>query len=200
MNFFIFDGVPEQSPFCREVQKNLYSNTSKCSIWYTTSRHGRFYIKSILIRSYKRGYKTLLVPGSDLRGMLKHKDIYEKELKKQGRSRFGMNDKDLYKEIFDFVISHKHIMEEDIKKLGISCDWSRNKFTLDKDVVSTTCDTFIKMYKDGLIYRGERCIHWNPKFQTSLSDIETKFKLMKIWKILFFEESSIIFVTKDHKK
>ena len=73
-------------------------------------------------------------------------------------------------------MSHKHIMEEDIKKLGISCDWSRNKFTLDKDVVSTTCDTFIKMYNEGFIYRGKRCIHWNPKFQTSLSDIETKFK------------------------
>ena len=57
-----------------------------------------------------------------------------------------MNDKDLYKEIFDFVISHKHIMEEDIKKLGISCYWYEKIMT---NVVSTTCDTFIKnLYKD----------------------------------------------------
>ena len=60
--------------------------------------------------------------------------------------------------------------------MGISCDWSRNKFTLDKDVISTSCDTFIKMYNEGFVYRGKKCIHWNPKFQTSLSDIETKFK------------------------
>ena len=163
---------------------NLNGKTNYCIVMPPPNANGRlhsghgtdFTLKDILIRFHRMmGYKTLLVPGSDHAGF-ETQGEYEKELKKQGRSRFGMKDKDLYKEIFDFVMSHKHVMENDIKKLGISCDWSRNKFTLDKDVISTSCDTFIKMYNDGFIYRGKKCIHWNPKFQTSLSDIETKFK------------------------
>ena len=73
-------------------------------------------------------------------------------------------------------MENKHVMENDIRRLGISCDWSRNIFTLDPSVVSRTQDTFMRMYDEGLIYRGKRIIHWNPKYQTSLSEIETDFE------------------------
>ena len=86
-----------------------------------------------------------------------------------------MSPEELYKEIWDFTMENKTFMETDIRHLGVSCDWSRKKFTLDEDVVRAVQDTFIKMFKDGLVYRGERIVNWNPKFQTSLSDIEVDF-------------------------
>lgn len=132
-------------------------------------------LKDILIRFHRmRGKKALLLPGSDHAGF-ETQGVYEKKLQKEGRSRFGMNREQLYREIYDFVTENKHVMEDDVRKLGASCDWSRNTFTLQPDVVSRVEDTFIKMYKDGLVYRGKRSVHWNPKYQTSLSDIETDF-------------------------
>ncbi len=132
-------------------------------------------LKDIAAR-YQRmqGKKVLMVPGSDHAGF-ETQGVYEKELQKQGRSRFGMSNADLYKEIYDFVMDKKQFMEADWRKLGVSCDWSRNLFTLDPSVVSRTQDTFIKMFNEGMIYRGSRIVHWNPKFKTSLSDIETEF-------------------------
>ncbi|MCA9358089.1 valine--tRNA ligase [Candidatus Kaiserbacteria bacterium] len=133
-------------------------------------------LKDILIRFNRmRGKRTLLLPGSDHAGF-ETQGVFEKKLQKEGRSRFGMERDELYNEIYDFVMQNKGVMEEDLRSLGVSCDWSRNTFTLQPDVVERVQKTFVKMYEDGLIYRGKRCIHWNPKFKTSLSDIETMFE------------------------
>lgn len=133
-------------------------------------------LKDILTRYHRMaGKKALFLPGADHAGF-ETQGVFEKKLAKEGRSRFGMENKELYNEIYDFVMENKHIMESDLKKLGVSCDWSRNTFTLQPDVVSRVQDTFIKMYEDKMIYRGKRSIHWNPKFKTSLSDIETTFE------------------------
>jgi len=138
--------------------------------------HGSdFVLKDIMGRYHRMcGKKVLLLPGADHAGF-ETQGVYEKKLQKEGRSRFGMDRRDLYEEIFAFVTENKHIMEDDVKKLGTSCDWSRNTFTLDDHVISQVEDTFFQMYKDGLIYRAKRSVHWNPKFQTSLADIETTF-------------------------
>ncbi len=132
-------------------------------------------LKDVAAR-YQRmqGKRVLMVPGSDHAGF-ETQGVYEKELQKQGRSRFGMSNAELYKEIYDFVMDKKQFMEADWKKLGVSCDWSRNTFTLDPSVVSRVQDTFIKMFNDGMVYRGSRIVHWNPKLKTSLSEIETEF-------------------------
>jgi valyl-tRNA synthetase len=132
-------------------------------------------IKDIVARFQRmQGKRVLMVPGSDHAGF-ETQGVYEKELQKQGRSRFGMSNEDLYKEIYEFVMDKKQFMEADWKRLGVSCDWSRNTFTLDPSVVSRVQDTFIKMFDEKKIYRGSRIVHWNPKFKTSLSDIETEF-------------------------
>ncbi len=101
---------------------------------------------------YKRmkGYKALWIPGADHAGF-ETQVVYEKKLEKEWRSRFGMDPKDLYREIYDFTIENKSIMENQVRSLGASCDWSREKFTLDPDVVSEVQKTFVKMYEDGLI-------------------------------------------------
>jgi len=132
-------------------------------------------LKDIMIRFQRMcGKKALFLPGADHAGF-ETQMVFEKKISKEGRSRFKMSREDFYKEIWDFTIENKSAMESDIRRLGVSCDWSRKKFTLDKNIVRTVQDTFIKMYDDGLVYRGERIVNWNPKFQTSLSDIEVEF-------------------------
>jgi valyl-tRNA synthetase len=131
-------------------------------------------LQDIMTR-YKRmsGFKALWIPGADHAGF-ETQVVYEKKLEKEGRSRFGMDPDALYKEILDFTLANKKYMEEQVRSLGASCDWSKEKFTLDPDVVLKTQNTFIKMWNDGLVYRGNRTINWCPKHQTSLSDVETE--------------------------
>lgn len=131
-------------------------------------------IEDIMTR-YKRmrGFKTLWLPGLDHAGF-ETQVVYEKKLEKEGRSRFEMEPKELYKEILDFTLTNSKNIKSQVKKMGASCDWSREKFTLDSDVVKTVYQTFKRMYEDNLIYRGNRIISWCPKHQTSFSDLEIK--------------------------
>lgn len=131
-------------------------------------------IEDIMTR-YKRmrGHKTLWVPGLDHAGF-ETQVVYEKKLEKEGRSRFGMDRDDLYKEILDFTLENSTNIRNQIKSMGASCDWSREKFTLDEDIVEQVQKTFIKMHEDGLIYRGKRLVNWCTKHQTSLSELETE--------------------------
>jgi valyl-tRNA synthetase len=131
-------------------------------------------LQDVLTR-FKRmqGYKALYIPGADHAGF-ETQVVYEKKLEKEGRSRFGMDPKELYKEILEFTLTNKSNMEQQVRELGASCDWSREKFTLDPVVVAEVQRTFLKMYEDELVYRGKRTINWCPKHQTSLSDIETE--------------------------
>jgi len=130
-------------------------------------------VEDIMIR-YKRmqGFKALWLPGLDHAGF-ETQVVYEKKLEKEERSRFKMTREELYKEIWDFTQENKKNIKSQIKRMGASCDWSREKFTLDPDIVQTVYQTFEKLYKDGLIYKGKKIINWCPKHQTSLSDLET---------------------------
>ena len=130
-------------------------------------------IQDIMMR-FKRmqGYKALWLPGADHAGF-ETQVVYEKKLEKEGRSRFSMDPQDLYKEIMDFTLSNKSFMENQIRELGASCDWSRELFTLDDSVIKIVYDTFKKLDEDGLLYRGARSVNWCPKHQTSLSNLET---------------------------
>ena len=130
-------------------------------------------LEDIMIR-YKRmrGFKTLWLPGTDHAGF-ETQVVYEKKLEKEGRSRFNLSREELYAEIMDFVQANKKATENGMRQLGASCDWSREKFTLDPDIIQTVYATFKQMSDDGLVYRGERITNWCTKHQTSLSDLET---------------------------
>ena len=131
-------------------------------------------IEDIMIR-YNRmqGKKALWVPGADHAGF-ETQVVYEKKLEKEGRSRFKMDRTELYNEIMAFTLENKKYMEDDVKALGASCDWSRERFTLDPSVVTSVQETFRKLFRDDLAYRGYRTINWCTKHQTSLSDVETE--------------------------
>ncbi len=129
-------------------------------------------IEDIMTR-YKRmrGYKTLWLPGLDHAGF-ETQVVYEKKLEKEGRSRFGMNREELYKEILDFTLTNSSSIKSQVRSMGSSCDWSREKFTLDPDIVNVVYKTFAKLEKDRLLYRGKRIVSWCSKHQTSFSDLE----------------------------
>lgn len=130
-------------------------------------------LQDIMIRFNRmHGKKALWVPGADHAGF-ETQVVYEKKLEKEGRSRFGMDPQELYKEIMEFTLANKSFMENQLRQLGASCDWSREVFTLDEKVVNTVYDTFKQLDADKLLYRGARIVNWCPKHQTSLSNLET---------------------------
>jgi len=137
--------------------------------------HAVFVTLQDIMTRYKRmkGYKTLWLPGADHAGF-ETQVVYDKKLEKEGRSRFKIPPQQLYDEILSFTLANKKIMENQVRRLGASCDWSREKFTLDKNIIKVVYQTFNKLKKDGLIYKGQRMVNWCVKHQTSLSDVEVK--------------------------
>jgi len=150
-------------------------------------------VEDILIR-YKRmcGFKVLWLPGADHAGF-ETQVVFEKKLEKEGTSRFeilkqpGGREK-LYKMIWDFTQANKSQMENQLRKLGASCDWSREKFTLDPKIIKIVYQTFKKMHADGLVYRDNRIVNWCPKHQTALSDLEINWeeKNDKLYYVKYF--------------
>lgn len=131
-------------------------------------------LQDIMIR-YKRmqGFKSLWLPGTDHAGF-ETQVVFDKKLEKEGRNRFQIPREELYQEIWEFTQANKTTTEDQLRKLGASCDWSREKFPLDPDIIKIVYDTFEKLYKDGLAYRDIRVINWCPKHKTSFSDLEVK--------------------------
>lgn len=137
--------------------------------------HGLVMTIEDIITRYKRmkGYKTLWLPGLDHAGF-ETQVVYEKKLEKEGRTRFDIKTEDLYKEILDFTLTNSKNINSQVRKMGASCDWSREKFTLDQSIIEIVYKTFDKLYKDDLVYRGNRIVSWCSKHQTSFSDLEIK--------------------------
>ena len=137
--------------------------------------HGLVMTIEDLIVRYKRmrGFKTLWLPGLDHAGF-ETQVVYERQLEKEGRTRFGMDRNELYKEILDFTLLNSSNIKGQVRKMGASCDWSREKFTLDDNIIKTVYQTFKKLYDDELVYRGNRIVSWCTKHQTSFSDLEIK--------------------------
>lgn len=132
-------------------------------------------IEDIMIRYHRmKGEKTLWLPGADHAGF-ETQVVYDKKLEKERRNRFQVPREKLWKEIFDFTQTNKKNMESQLRKLGASCDWSREMFTLDERVIKTVYATFKRLYDDGLVYRESRVVNWCPKHQTTLSDLEVKY-------------------------
>ena len=129
-------------------------------------------IEDIMTR-YKRmrGYKTLWLPGLDHAGF-ETQVVFEKLLEKEGRSRFDIERGDLYQEILKFTLENSKNIKTQIRSMGASSDWSREKFTLDDDIVKIVYNTFKRLSDDKLLYRGARIVSWCPKHRTSFSDLE----------------------------
>lgn len=129
-------------------------------------------IEDLMIRYHRmKGDPTLWIPGTDHAGF-ETQITYERELKKQGKSRFEFDRQTLYQNIWEFVQNNKSQIEGQIKQMGASVDWSRYTFTLDPHVVSTVYDTFARMHKEGLVYRDNYMVNYCPKCGTTFADLE----------------------------
>jgi len=133
-------------------------------------------IQDILIRWRRlQGYKTLWLPGTDHAGIATQ-NVVEKELKKEGLTRFDLGREKFLERVWQWKTKYGNIILEQFKKLGDSLDWSRTRFTLDKEYSRAVQAAFLHYYKKGWIYQGKRPINWCPRCQTSLSDLEIEYK------------------------
>ena len=133
-------------------------------------------IQDVLTRYYRlKGRAALYLPGADHAGF-ETWVVYEKELNKQGKTRFDYSREELYQQVWDFVQANKTNFEGQLRALGASCDWSRYTFTLDQKIVDRAYMTFKKMWEDKLIYRGERLVNFCTFHGTSFSDIEVVYQ------------------------
>ncbi|MBI2641974.1 MAG: valine--tRNA ligase [Candidatus Wildermuthbacteria bacterium] len=129
-------------------------------------------LQDIMVRYQRmKGRKALWLPGEDHAGF-ETQVVFEKKLEKQGRSRFDMTREQFFQEVFDYTQENRKTVREQLKKLGASCDWSRDTFTLDKHVVKTVYQTFKKMADEKLIYRGERLVNYCTRHRTAFSNLE----------------------------
>jgi valyl-tRNA synthetase len=129
-------------------------------------------LEDIMIRYNRMLQKpTLWLPGSDHAG-IQTQVVYEKILKKAGKTRHDFSRDEFYKQTYDFTMESKKTMENQLRKLGASCDWSRNQFPLEPHLYESVIYTFKRLYDDGLIYKGRRIINWCPRCATALSDVE----------------------------
>jgi valyl-tRNA synthetase len=133
-------------------------------------------IQDTLIR-WKRmqGYKTLWLPGTDHAGIATQ-NVVEKELKKQGKTRFDLGRELFIEKIWEWKKEYGDIILKQFEKLGASCDWSRTRFTMDREYKQAVQQAFLHYYEKGLIYQGKRVINWCPRCSTSLSDLELEYK------------------------
>ena len=133
-------------------------------------------IEDLLIR-WKRmqGYSALYVPGTDHAGF-ETQTTFERELKKEGKSRLDFDRNTLYQMIWDFVQKNKGLIESQIREMGASVDWSRYTFTLDPRAVDIALNTFKKMEAEGLIYRADYIVNYSFKWGTTFSDAEIQYK------------------------
>ena len=144
-------------------------------------------LKDVLIRYHRmKGDDAVFIPGADHAGF-ETWVVYERELTKQGKSRFDFSRDQLYSQVWNFVQEKRGNMELQLRALGVSASWKHLTFTLDDKVINTVYDTFKKMWDDNLVYRGERIVNYCTKHQTSFADIEVEHKNEKgkLWKIAY---------------
>ncbi len=144
-------------------------------------------IQDILIR-FKRmqGYKTLWLPGTDHASISTEMKVVEK-LKKQGIKKEDLGREKFIGQAWEWTKEYGGTIQQQQKKLGCSCDWDRNRFTLDEGMSDAVLEQFIKLYEKGLIYKGKRMVNWCTSCNTSISDAEVEYKeeLSKLWHIRY---------------
>lgn len=144
-------------------------------------------LKDILVRYHRmNGKDAIFIPGADHAGF-ETWVVYEKELAKEGKSRFDFSREQLYSQIWNFVDARRGDMELQLRALGVSADWNSLVFTLDEKVIRTVYDTFKQLWDDDLVYRGERIVNYCTVHRTGFADIEVEHRNEKgtLWKIAY---------------
>jgi len=134
-------------------------------------------LQDILVR-YKRmaGYNALWVPGTDHAGIATQIKVEEALRKEEGLTRYDLGREKFLDRVWDWKNQFGNRIINQIKKLGCSCDWDRERFTMDEGCSNAVKEVFVKLYEKGLIYQGNRIINWCPHCITALSDAEVEYE------------------------
>jgi valyl-tRNA synthetase len=136
-------------------------------------------LQDIIIR-WKRmcGYNTLWLPGTDHAGIATQ-NVVEKALQSQGIDRHTLGREKFVEKVWEWKRLYGGTIINQLKSMGASCDWSRERFTLDEGLSRAVKEVFIRLYEEGLIYRGDYIINWCPRCHTALSDLEVEHEEIK---------------------
>ncbi len=135
-------------------------------------------LQDILIRWRRmQGYEALWMPGTDHAAIATEAKIVE-AMAKEGLTKEGIGRDAFMERAWQWKETYGNRIVEQLKKLGSSCDWERERFTMDEGCSKAVREVFVRLYEKGLIYRGERMINWCPHCKTSISDAEVEFKEM----------------------
>lgn len=149
-------------------------------------------IQDILIRYHRMlGDPTLYVPGTDHASIATEVKVVEK-LKKDGKSKESLGREKFLEEAWKWKEEYGGKIIEQQRKLGLSCDWQRARFTMDEGCSKAVLEVFERLYNEGIIYKGERLVNWCPECKTPISDIEVEYEEQKsnLWHIRYKIENS----------
>lgn len=145
-------------------------------------------LQDILIR-FKRmqGNDTLWVPGTDHAGIATQIKVEEHIRKTEGKTKYNLGREEFLNRVWEWKNRYGSRIINQLKKLGSSCDWTRERFTMDEGCSKAVLETFVSLYEKGLIYRGHRIINWCPDCTTALSDAEVEYDEMEghFWHIRY---------------
>ena len=131
-------------------------------------------IEDLMIRYERmRGKAALWVPGTDHAGIATQLQV-EKMLREEGTSRVDVGREEFLARTWDWKRRHGGTITRQLRRMGASCDWDRERFTLDDGLSSAVIEVFVRLYEQGLIYRGPRLVNWSPGLQTAVSDLEVE--------------------------
>lgn len=141
-------------------------------------------LQDILVRKKRmEGYEVLWMPGTDHAGIATQNVVEKALLKDEKKSRHDLGREEFVKRVWEWKSKYGSRIVEQLKRLGSSCDWSRERFTLDEGLSNAVKECFVNLYNKGIIYRGQYIVNWCPRCRTALSDEENihKDKKGKLW-------------------
>ena len=154
-------------------------------------------IQDIIIR-YKRmaGFEALWIPGTDHASISTESKVVDK-IYSEGKTKADLGREGFLEEAWDWTNKYGGRIKEQLRTIGVSCDWDHDSFTMDENLTKAVKRVFKKMYDDGLIYRGNRIVNWDPKAETAISDAEVyhEDQVGHLWYIKYFFEDSDEYVT-----
>jgi len=132
-------------------------------------------LEDMMIRYHRmRGFKTLWVPGSDHAGIATQLQV-EKMLRSEGTSREALGREEFLRRTWEWKNKYGSYITEQHRRLGASCDWERERFTMDEGLSHAVREAFVRLYEKGLIYRGTYLVNWSPGLKTAVSDLEVEY-------------------------
>ena len=133
-------------------------------------------LHDILVR-WKRmsGFNTLWLPGTDHASIAVHY-VLDKQMEKEKKSRFDLGREKFLKLAWEWKKSSGGTILNQMRRMGVSCDWSRERFTMDEQLSRAVVEVFVRLYEEGLIYRGEYIVNWCPRCKTAISDLEVVYQ------------------------